>query len=98
MLTLFCIPRIRALDKEAARRRQELAPRITLLSRLDIFAGMQRASIESLATVLTEESVTAGEMVIEEGAPADDFFVLRTGSLEVLSSGETEGAQIKVRD
>lgn len=98
VLTLLCIPRIRALDTEAARRRKELGPRIALLSRLDIFAGMPRASIESLAAALTEESVPAGEVVIEQGAPADDFFVLRAGTLEVLSSGEAGGTQTKVRD
>ncbi len=98
VLTLLCIPRIRVLDKEAARRRQELGPRITVLSGLNIFAGMPRGSLESLAAVTEEESVTSGEIVIAQGAPADDFFVVRSGALEVLSSGEGGGAQAKIRE
>ena len=98
VLTLLCIPRIRVLDNEAARRRQELGPRITVLSGLNIFAGMPRGSLESLAAVTAEESVTLGEVVIEQGAPADDFFVVRAGTLEVLSSGEGGGAQVKVTE
>lgn len=68
------------------------------MSRLAIFAGMPTSSIESLAAAVTEESVTAGKVVIEQGAPADDFFVIRSGTLEVWSSGEAGGAQTKVRD
>jgi len=98
VLTLLCIPRIRVLDNEAARRRQELGPKITLLSDLSIFAAMPRGSLESLAAVTEEESVTSGEIVIEQGAPADDFFVVRSGTLEVLSSGEGGGAQAKIRE
>lgn len=97
VLTLLC-PRLTVLDKEAARRRLELAPRIKFLSGLGIFAVMPRASLESLAANLTEESVAPRELVIGQGVSADDFLVVRSDRLEVLSSGETGGAQRKITD
>jgi CRP-like cAMP-binding protein len=37
---------------------------------------------------MTEESVEAGTLVVREGQPADDFFVVLEGELEVIAVGE----------
>jgi len=37
---------------------------------------------------MSERQVAAGEVVVREGDQATDFFVVKSGSLEVLSSGE----------
>jgi len=97
-LTLLCVPKLFAIDRATDRRRRELAPRVELLSRLGIFEGMPRQSLEALAGTVAEEAVSAGEVIIREGDDADDFFVVRSGTMEVLSSGETGVQQEKVRD
>ncbi len=97
-LTLLCVPKLFAIDRATDRRRRELAPRVELLSRLSIFEGMPRQSLEALAGTVAEEAVPAGEVLIREGDDADDFFIIRSGTMEVLSSGEA-GAQLEqIRD
>jgi CRP-like cAMP-binding protein len=45
---------------------------------------------------MTEESVPAGTDVTREGEPADDFFVVRDGELDVFAQGERESEMRKV--
>ena len=97
-LTLLCVPKLFAIDRATDRRRRELAPRVKLLSHLGIFEGMPRQSLEALAATVSEEAVSAGDILIREGDDADDFFVIRSGAMEVLSSGEAGAQQEKVRD
>jgi predicted MFS family arabinose efflux permease len=82
-------PRVRALDRQAADRMRETAADVDVLSSLPVFEGAQRHSLEILARALAEQTVEAGETVITEGEPAEDFYVVRSGSYEVLSAGET---------
>ncbi|MDQ3660462.1 MAG: MFS transporter, partial [Actinomycetota bacterium] len=97
-LTLLCVPKLFAIDRATDRRRRELAPRVELLSRLAIFEGMPRQSLERLSATVSEEPAFAGDILIREGDDADDFFVIRSGAMEVLSSGETGAQQEKIRD
>ena len=97
-LTVLCVPKLFAIDRATDRRRRELAPRLELLSRLGIFEGMPRQSLEALAATVSEEAVSAGDVLISEGDDADDFFVIRSGAMEVLSSGEAGDQQEKIRD
>ena len=97
-LTLLCVPKLFAIDRATDRRRREMAPRVDLLSRLGIFEGLPRQSLEALAAQLSEEDLVVGEVLIEEGGDADDFFVIRSGTMEVLSSGESGAQPVKVRD
>jgi CRP-like cAMP-binding protein/predicted MFS family arabinose efflux permease len=80
--------RIRALDAAALTQLAAIAPRISLLQRLDIFAGASRPALERLAAESKEESVPAGTVIIREGEAPDDFFVLAAGQVEVSASGE----------
>jgi CRP-like cAMP-binding protein len=98
VLTLLCVPQLFAIDRATDRRRREMAPKVDLLSRLGIFEGMPRPSLEALAARVSEEDLVLGEVLIEEGGHADDFFVIRSGTMEVLSSGETGARPVKVRD
>lgn len=98
VLTLLCAPKLFSIDRATDRHRRELAPRLELLSRLSIFEGMPRQSLEALAATISEQEVGPGEDLIREGDDADDFFVIRSGAMEVLSSGEAGAQQEKVRD
>jgi len=98
VLTLLSFPKLRELDGAADRRMRELAPRVELLGSLDIFRPLPRQSLEALAASITEQRVASGHVLIKEGAEADDFFVIASGTMEVLSSGEWGGAPAKIRD
>jgi MFS family permease len=87
-LTLAAYPWIRVLDTRAIRELSAIEPRITVLQGLDIFAGTTRAALESLARSAAEEHVVPGTVLIQEGAEADDFFVLIDGQVEVVAAGE----------
>jgi CRP-like cAMP-binding protein/predicted MFS family arabinose efflux permease len=97
VLALVTLPRLSALSRSANRRRQELGDRAELLDRLRIFDGAPQTAVESVAAALVPESVQAGKVVIREGDPADDLFIVRSGQLEVHSTGEAGGDQFHVR-
>jgi hypothetical protein len=70
-------------DAAADRVRRALAPRVALLSRLALFEGVDAAAVERLAAAVTEERVAAGTVVLRQGDPADDLYVLVDGLLVV---------------
>jgi hypothetical protein len=98
VLTLACFPRLRVLDRVTDARRRELAPRVELLAGLDIFRSMSPQSLEALAASASEERITSGTTLIQEGDEADDFFVITSGTMEVLAAGEAGTTVVKVRD
>lgn len=75
------------IDASVEAQTEALRPRVATLRRLRIFRGSSRATLERIAEVLLEEDVLPGAVLIREGDPADDLFVLTAGSLEV-SVGE----------
>jgi MFS family permease len=88
LIAVVLFPRVRALDRRAADRMTETAADVDILSSLPVFDGAQRHSLEMLAQALTERAVETGESVITEGEPAEDFYVVRSGVFEVVSTGE----------
>jgi MFS family permease len=84
-------PRVRVLDRRAAERMKETAADVDILSSLPVFEGAHRNSLETLARALAEQTVEAGETVITQGEPAADFYVIRSGTFEVVSTGEAGG-------
>lgn len=92
VVALIVTPKLRALDDRAARRARELAPRVALLEGLGIFGGTSLPSFEVLAAAVAEQSFSRDDVVVREGEPADDFYVVASGELQVTSSGESEGA------
>jgi MFS family permease len=83
VLTLITLPRARAIDRTAAARVAELAPRVALLDRLGIFEGTSAQQLEALAANLTEEAVTTGHVVIQEGDEPDDLYAVASGVVQV---------------
>ena len=91
ILALVAAPRLRALTARANATRARLEPLVDALAELPVFHGAPRRSLELLAAYAHDEHVPAGQHVLSEGEPADDFFIVRSGSLSVLSSGERGG-------
>jgi CRP-like cAMP-binding protein len=65
------------------------------LSRLDLFAGLQPSSLERLARSARQGEIGAGEFLFYEGQPADCFYVVLDGVLEVLR--RREGREVSLR-
>ncbi|HEX2236409.1 MAG TPA: MFS transporter [Actinomycetota bacterium] len=93
VLALVGLPRFRALNERSARAAAELARSVELLGRLPIFEGATVASLEGIARAAKTRRAEAGEAVVTQGEPADDFYVVQSGELEVVSSGEASGPQ-----
>ena len=96
VLTVGAVPRLRGLDRRAEATRRELAPKVELLERLGVFDGAPRQQLETLAAALQEVAVPAGTAVVTEGDQADAFYVVRSGTLAVLSAGERGGEPARV--
>ena len=94
--TAVALPRLRGLDRRAEATRRALAPRVALLEGLRVFDGAPRQALETLAATLEERAVPAGTAVVAEGEEADAFYVVRSGTLAVLSAGERGGPPTRV--
>jgi CRP-like cAMP-binding protein/predicted MFS family arabinose efflux permease len=95
-LALLALPALRSVDVTARRRVEELAPALRLLEGLSIFVGVPRPSLELLAGSVEEESVPAGTLVVRQGEPSRDFYIVASGVLDVVSSGEMETPPVVV--
>lgn len=52
-----------------------------------VFGGLSATEVDLLLTRLVPVAVETGETVIRQGEPGDRFYVVRSGSLEVLRDG-----------
>jgi CRP-like cAMP-binding protein/predicted MFS family arabinose efflux permease len=85
---VFALPQLRSLDRASTARMEQLAGRVEILGKLRIFEGAPQQILESIASVMTEESLAGGTDVIREGEEADDIFVVVEGTLDVTAAGE----------
>jgi len=80
---LVCIPWLRNVDRLARQRVEALGPTMRLLARSPVFEGTSSASLEMLAGALTGVLVNAGSVVVREGEPATELFVIVNGHVTV---------------
>ena len=95
-LALAGYPALVRLDRASAARLTELAPRISVLERLGIFAAAPQAVLERLAAACKEVEFAPGEAIVREGEPADALYVVLDGSVGVTAQGEA-GAEQRLR-
>ncbi len=95
---LLVLLRAHTIDRRAAARMEELAPRVGLLYALDIFTGASRATLEALAAELRPQHVGAGEVVLHEGDEPDDLYVVASGRLAVTTEGAGLVGELHDRD
>ena len=79
---------LRRVSQRAEQRRSELAPVVHRLAALELFRGATQSSLERLAQQIGEERMAAGSVLIREGEPADDVFVVVAGAFEVTTDGQ----------
>jgi MFS family permease len=80
-------PRLREIDAAAEVPRRQL----DLLLGHPIFAPLQPPRLEELASVLVERHAAAGERIVTEGEPGDEFFLVSDGRVRVTVGGTAAG-------
>jgi CRP-like cAMP-binding protein len=60
---------------------------IELLQRSELFSRLASEQIEQIAALGREAVYNAGDLIIREGDPSDELYVIRSGMVEVLVSG-----------
>lgn len=98
LLSLFALPRLSALARSSSLQAEELRPLTELLSRVGAFEGASRPALERLARAAESLGVPIGDLVVAEGEPAQDFYVVVEGRFEVLSAGEAGTASERVNE
>lgn len=88
LLVIALTPGLKRLEARAASRSEELAPVVDALTRSPIFAGAPLPALEGLAAATKRELIAPGTIVLREGEPADDVFLVLEGSLAVSAAGE----------
>jgi CRP-like cAMP-binding protein/predicted MFS family arabinose efflux permease len=88
-LVVLVYPKLASLDRIASANAEALAPRVSVLSALDIFTSAPRPSLERIAGGATEMLLEPGTAVVREGEPADALYVIVEGRVDVSAQGET---------
>ena len=83
---LVSIPKLIVLSRSANTRRAELRPIAQTLAMLEVFDGASSSALERLAASVTVERLASGTVVLRQGDPADDLFVVREGDFAVLDA------------
>jgi CRP-like cAMP-binding protein/predicted MFS family arabinose efflux permease len=87
-LTVLLYPKTASIDRRAAERLAAIESRIAAIEPLGIVAAAPRAVIERLATIAVPTQAGEGEWILREGDPADAFYVITAGTVEVIARGE----------
>lgn len=90
---LIGLPTLLRADRASAAVAARLRPRVEVLSRLDLLADADRATLERLAAAAEETVLPAGGVLIRQGDPADALWILVRGELTVSASGGGSGPQ-----
>ena len=90
LATLLSLPRLKRAQARWEACRLKLQPTVELFSRLGIFEGASRQALEWLAGNIDEQHVAPGTSVVQEGEPADAFYVIRHGTLAVMTRAPSE--------
>jgi predicted MFS family arabinose efflux permease len=75
---ILLIPTVRAMD-----RRLREPEGLALLRNIAIFAPLSPAGLNALARQLVRVPVTAGTVIVSEGAESDQFYLIESGSVVV---------------
>jgi hypothetical protein len=83
VLAFAGLPSLLAIDRETAKRAQELEPRVALLEEARIFEKASRPILERLASAAIEVQFAPGTPIVCEGDAADAAYVLAEGEVRV---------------
>jgi uncharacterized protein YhbP (UPF0306 family) len=84
------------IDNEGTARPQSLAMEYRRSLVYSVFKGLPRHEVETLAARLETVRVAAGDTIVRQGAPADKFFIIVDGEVDVLRDEAAGQAPKKV--
>ena len=90
-LVIFCaisLPALQRAGHEADLRRRALEPIVAALTPLGLFEGASTAALEHVAAAAVDQAVASGAVVVRQGDPPDDLYVIRTGRFSVTVDGD----------
>jgi len=61
-----------------------------------LFAGLSDEELEAVAAICNERRLQRGEVIAEQGAPGDEFYVVTDGFLEISIGGDEALSQVLV--
>jgi CRP/FNR family transcriptional regulator, cyclic AMP receptor protein len=70
-------------------RRRESVDKIEVLSRIPLFSSSTHHELAKAAALFDEVSRPAGTLLVREGVPGNEFYVLVDGSVTASVNGET---------
>jgi uncharacterized membrane protein len=62
-------------------------PRVAALATVPLFSGLSARDLNKIASVAEERHAPAGEMLTEQGATGDEFFIIADGEVEIRIDG-----------
>jgi len=62
------------------------------LSRVPIFAGCTPSEVSAIARVAQESYFQPGQLIVTQGTPGQAFYLILSGSVEILRDGTSLGA------
>lgn len=62
--------------------------KVALLRAVPLFAGLEPRSLQAIALLAREREAHAGEVLMREGEPGDEFVVIVEGTIHVEHAGE----------
>jgi CRP-like cAMP-binding protein len=63
-----------------------------MLRKVPLFAGLDNRELEQIAASMRARSVSAGDVVVEQGAGGAGFFVVESGEADVTVDGDQVGS------
>jgi MFS family permease len=86
-VALLGLPRMRRMDQ-----RLEAPAGLPLLQAIPMFGPLNPVTLDALARALVRVEVSAGEVVVHEGAESDRFYVIESGNVRVTAA---DGHQLR---
>lgn len=79
-----------------------LEQRLEFLQHIPVFAGLDAPALQELAEDVHEVSFSAGALIVREGVPGSEMFIIHTGRVEIIKhygeSRESTLAVMQARD
>ena len=84
---IVALPALAGVGRRAERAWARFEPRVEVLASLPLLDGAVPEVLERIAASIVPERIAAGAVLLVQGDPADDLFVVRGGALDVLVDG-----------
>jgi CRP/FNR family cyclic AMP-dependent transcriptional regulator len=63
----------------------------SFLKKFDLFNGLDDVQLERVAAICQGVTYQAGETVLEKNSPSNEFYLIKSGAVEVIFSEDPEG-------